>query len=207
MEAWRQELYHHGIKGMRWGIRRFQNEDGSLTDEGRKRKIGIRRYLNPDSMSVNKKELEKSGLKDEEIKRKTSSLTAEGEKRKKYYDDVNSFAESRRKYNQNMREDIDSVVNAGRKGVDAGNEALKIYDRFANRNKKPIDLSQMSDKELQQRINRMNMEQQYQRLVGSNETSKGRQFAEDVLSVAGSALAIGSSALTIAMTIQQLRKG
>ena len=31
------ELYHHGIKGQRWGIRRFQNKDGSLTDAGRKR--------------------------------------------------------------------------------------------------------------------------------------------------------------------------
>ena len=30
-------LYHSGIKGMKWGIRRFQNEDGSLTDEGKKR--------------------------------------------------------------------------------------------------------------------------------------------------------------------------
>lgn len=32
-----EELYHHGIKGMRWGIRRFQNENGSLTNAGRKR--------------------------------------------------------------------------------------------------------------------------------------------------------------------------
>lgn len=31
------ELYHHGIKGQRWGIRRYQNEDGSLTSLGRKR--------------------------------------------------------------------------------------------------------------------------------------------------------------------------
>lgn len=31
------ELYHHGIKGQKWGIRRYQNEDGSLTDAGRKR--------------------------------------------------------------------------------------------------------------------------------------------------------------------------
>lgn len=31
------ELYHHGIKGMHWGIRRFQNEDGSLTPAGRAR--------------------------------------------------------------------------------------------------------------------------------------------------------------------------
>lgn len=31
------ELYHHGIKGQKWGIRRYQNPDGSLTPEGRKR--------------------------------------------------------------------------------------------------------------------------------------------------------------------------
>lgn len=31
------ELYHHGIKGQKWGVRRFQNPDGSLTPAGRKR--------------------------------------------------------------------------------------------------------------------------------------------------------------------------
>ena len=31
------ELMHHGIKGQKWGIRRYQNEDGSLTEEGRER--------------------------------------------------------------------------------------------------------------------------------------------------------------------------
>ena len=30
-------LAHHGIKGMKWGVRRFQNEDGSLTSAGKKR--------------------------------------------------------------------------------------------------------------------------------------------------------------------------
>lgn len=31
------ELKHYGIKGMRWGVRRYQNEDGSLTGAGKKR--------------------------------------------------------------------------------------------------------------------------------------------------------------------------
>lgn len=31
------DLYHHGIKGQRWGVRRFENEDGTLTSAGKKR--------------------------------------------------------------------------------------------------------------------------------------------------------------------------
>lgn len=33
------ELQHHGVKGMRWGVRRYQNKDGSLTATGRKKYI------------------------------------------------------------------------------------------------------------------------------------------------------------------------
>ena len=31
------EIYHHGIKGQKWGVRRFQNKDGSLTPAGKER--------------------------------------------------------------------------------------------------------------------------------------------------------------------------
>jgi hypothetical protein len=47
------ELYHHGVKGMKWGVRRYQNKDGSLTPAGKKRlseKAGL--YLNPPTKLV-----------------------------------------------------------------------------------------------------------------------------------------------------------
>ena len=36
-EEYSSELYHYGIKGQKWGVRRFQNEDGSLTNAGKVR--------------------------------------------------------------------------------------------------------------------------------------------------------------------------
>lgn len=37
MNDYRDELYHHGIKGQKWGVRRYRNPDGSLTEAGKKR--------------------------------------------------------------------------------------------------------------------------------------------------------------------------
>ena len=37
MDYYSNELYHHGIKGQKWGVRRFQYSDGTLTPQGRKR--------------------------------------------------------------------------------------------------------------------------------------------------------------------------
>ena len=31
------QIWHWGIKGMKWGVRRYQNADGSLTDVGKRR--------------------------------------------------------------------------------------------------------------------------------------------------------------------------
>ena len=37
------EIYHHGIEGQKWGVRRFQNEDGTLTEAGKERYYPSRR--------------------------------------------------------------------------------------------------------------------------------------------------------------------
>ncbi len=49
------ELYHHGILGMHWGIRRFQNKDGSYTEAGKKHRAEIREDLDYSHLSKDKK--------------------------------------------------------------------------------------------------------------------------------------------------------
>jgi hypothetical protein len=41
------ELYHYGVKGMKWGVRRYQNKDGSLTPAGKKRIQESGEFLRP----------------------------------------------------------------------------------------------------------------------------------------------------------------
>lgn len=45
------ELYHYGVKGQKWGVRRYQNKDGSLTTAGRKRR---NKFYDTEKSVVNK---------------------------------------------------------------------------------------------------------------------------------------------------------
>ena len=49
------ELYHHGVKGQKWGVRRHRNPDGSLTNSGKKRVAKLNVKIN----DANKRATEK----------------------------------------------------------------------------------------------------------------------------------------------------
>lgn len=83
------ELVHWGVKGMRWGVRRYQNKDGSLTKAGKKRRAKLENELeklggrkkNADGDDTPKKK-SVSEMSDAELREYTARMQAE----KNYYD-------------------------------------------------------------------------------------------------------------------------
>lgn len=67
-----QSLAHFGIPGMKWGLRRYQNPDGTLTEEGKKR---YGRDDSPESETWKRSDAEH--LSDEELRRRNTRLQAE----------------------------------------------------------------------------------------------------------------------------------
>ena len=78
------ELYHHGILGQKWGVRRYQNADGSLTAKGIKRykaraekyKARAEKYLDKNSNKLNKlkKQYDDDRLTAKGIKRNATNI-------------------------------------------------------------------------------------------------------------------------------------
>lgn len=82
------ELSHFGIKGMKWGVRRYQNKDGTLTKAGKKRYDKEMAKIKEEQKIVNNKKRTKAKLdKLEEAKKKLQDDKDELEGKKKENDD------------------------------------------------------------------------------------------------------------------------
>lgn len=140
-----QCLAHFGIPGMKWGVRRFQNDDGTLTEEGKQR---YGRDSEPESKSWKKSDA--SNLSDEELRRRNNRLQSE----RQYRDLTTTQAEKDKAQADQIRTQLKNeikkdllkkalIVPIGAVLAYAGtklikNKGTKILDQFTHYGKKKI---------------------------------------------------------------------
>lgn len=168
------QIWHWGVKGMKWGVRRYQNADGSLTDAGK------RRYSS--DIAANAKKKKDNRLSEEALNDPNRWVKEDRERTKRVVDSGNQMA-------GNLKTLTDKSM------------------RIQARRTEKMDLSKMTDQEMRERINRAMLEKQYDDMFNPKKVYSGREAVSDTLEVAGSVLAITSSALSIALAIQKLREG
>ena len=135
------ELYHFGVKGMKWGVRRYQNEDGSLTSLGKKRDkmLSDRKTAKKHSTTSNMVKAEYSRREFEDAK---TRLKLENQKKKskrqqdlekKYIDQGFAKDEAEIKaYNRAKTETILKVAGGIALASAAAYVAYKHYDKVTD---------------------------------------------------------------------------
>lgn len=174
-------LIHNGVKGMKWGVRRYQNKDGSLTDAGKKRYARDAREKEYNKYDENTSTYFKAS-------KKNGRTDLEADPSRYVKEDMSR-----------TKKLVDETTGMSNKLKQANDTAMR------NRKKNSVDLSKMSDKEMRDAINRAFLEKQYADMCVPQNTSKGREYASKLLETTGTVLAIGSSALGIALAIKELR--
>lgn len=187
------ELYHYGIKKQRWGIRRFQNPDGTLTEAGKKR---YRKEL--ESYRADKKKLAEDTRKFERVKKNTEKVEklfadkqALVDQRKNLEAEKKAFKsgskpDSRKKDKAKSDEPTPEQVEAKKKKVLESRSAKTLYEN--------ADL--FSTEELTAAYNRLSLENNIKNLAPET-VSRGEQALDNVIKYGGkvsSILGIASNA-------------
>lgn len=179
------ELYHYGILGMKWGVRRYQNKDGTLTSKG---KTHYRKLRKDDYKT----------LSDDELRRKTERLELENRynqlnpsKTGRGLKNIGEVAKSAGKIRGLV--DNDKGKKVSKRLTDTSNSSSRVADKItksANRKK----VSHMSDAELKKVVDRMQLEQRYLSRSGASR-EKGLKKATEILDTAGDVIALGMAAV------------
>lgn len=141
------EIYHFGIKGMKWGVRRYQNKDGSLTAEGKKRQERADRKAE----KKEQKRVKRQARLDEQTKR-SAIYVLDNEKR-----NLNFQANRTQKQAQKLTKKADKQVSKSLKYID---KASKLYERHdSKRAEKQMDKWDKSDSKALSLMNRANIKQ------------------------------------------------
>lgn len=169
------ELYHYGIKGMRWGVRRFQNSDGTLTAAGKKR---YNKEL--ESYRADKKKLAEETRKFERVKKnkeKVEKLLADKQalidQKRKLKAEKKAF-KSGSKPDAKSEEPTPEQIEAKKKKVLKSRSAKTLYEN--------ADL--FSTQELQAAYDRLSLENNINNL-SQKTISRGEQALDNVIKYGG----------------------
>lgn len=133
---WSSELYHHGIRGQRWGIRRFQNEDGTLTPAGLRRQAKIERIAMRQEVR-NAKARAKADRKISMIGKNVKTEKLSNEELKARIDRLNLEKEYK-----TLKNDV--------KGISAGKEFInKILDHAAQKEANKLKMEELNTRKVE----------------------------------------------------------